>query len=1561
MKHKDVRLVAAGLALLAAAAFADDPFAGAEWIGTGTAIECGPQPEFSCTFTSDRGGENVIRVSGLGQYAAYLNGERLGGDRAGIQPGFSDTSKTVLYDTFKVSLKAGENTLRILLGNGFYRVPRPNGRYAKYTGSQGDLKLLVGGAVKSGVDWKWRTTPLVYNHEYGGDDWFWDHAYGAWQPVARTEAPSGELVPAPFAITLHETAKGRRIGEVSAGKELWDFAQNAAYVPEIRVKGPKGAGVRVFFSESLNAARNDLYGNAFERKASIGYILKGDPEGETFRPPFYWTGFRFARVELAAPHGGGELPTVIAFDAHVLQADIARTGDFTCSSELFNRIRDLVWWAQRSNTTWTFTDCPHREKLGWQEQNNCHVDQMMWEWNAPAVYEKVMRDIRDIQTKLDGFVPDICPELTVFSGGFRNSPEWGSTAVILPWTMYEWTGDRSFVERHYDVMVRYFDWLEKNQGDGLILRGGLGDWLELPRNGGVAGVATDKSLVATAYFYRDARVLADAARLLGRTADETRYRAKAEAIRTAFNGKWRKTDADGVYYANGTQAEHALAVVWGIAGEADRSSLVRRIVADIVRRGDNVTCGEVCYPYVLRVLQEAGEHELIYRMTSVTDTPSYGYMVKKGETTLHEAWDCNPGLSHNHYMFGDVLDWYYSGLAGIRRTSPGFATVTIRPAFVRGISRVRAHYNVKGGAPIAVDWRRRADGTIRVDVEIPAGVKATIDLPGVPRCEQTASRRSYTVEGRVPAARAEALDAKTWETSEWISVAAAPVAGNPERKRQRAADGTSCFRYRHVNAKDVRSVKWMTAGLGTYGLYLNGVAVGTDYLKPGFTHCAKTRRAFTYDVTALVRKAKGEANDFGAEASAGWWRDKIVNYAGKKSAFRGVLAFTYADGTTELVGTKASEWFGETAGPVTHAGIFDGEEYDARLTNCARCPWTDFAPGGCERNDEFKGEILPTDGAEVCLRDDLVEKHGLVRRNLRVRPGEPLVVDFGQNCAAVPRFTFRAKRGTVLTVLPGEMLNDADRGSRGCDGPKGSVFRANLRMVRDGMRIIYTFAGGGWEEYVPSYTFFGYRYLSITATDEVEIESVESVPVTSVTKEMETMWIETGDRDVNRLIANAYWSQLSNYLSVPTDCPQRSERLGWMGDAQIFAEAGAFNADTRRFFRKWTRDIRDSQHAKGGFTGVAPVGQYGNEPMRIGWADAGVIVPYRVWRQFGDTSIVDANWSAMERYLARVGETRYDYEATKSENGGYQWADWLSYEKLESHGGGAFERAPNGGRRPKADAVAYWNYLGACYWLRDARMMAAMAKATGRDAAKYVRMADEARDYIRAKFIDGTDGMLLPVFRDMQTPALFALKLGLVEGEAKAKTAAALRKNFADHGGCLQTGLHGTSVLMDALAENGMSDLAYDVLFSRRCPGWLYSVDQGATTIWELWNSYGKDSGFTGGWSMNSFNHYAYGAVVAWIYKFAAGIASDPENPGFRNIVMRPIPDRRLGFVRAEYNSAAGLIKSDWRYEGDKWIWDFTVPEGATASVILPGEDRAVPYAAGTHHVEKTIPLPVRK
>lgn len=328
----------------------------------------------------------------------------------------------------------------------------------------------------------------------------------------------------------------------------------------------------------------------------------------------------------------------------------------------------------------------------------------------------------------------------------------------------------------------------------------------------------------------------------------------------------------------------------------------------------------------------------------------------------------------------------------------------------------------------------------------------------------------------------------------------------------------------------------------------------------------------------------------------------------------------------------------------------------------------------------------------------------------------------------------------------------------------------------------------------------------------------------------------------------------------------------------------------------------------------------------------------------------------MEKYMNHLNDTKYRHEALVEENGNYQWADWLSYEPLESCSGRKDYQDENGNWHTRPEAVAYWNYLSASYWLMDAEMMAEMAAGTGRstDAKRYEAMAEEAREMLQEEHLNADGTFKTEILNTMQTPALFALRGKLVDGKAKEDMKARLRANFAEHSNCLQTGFLGTSILMPTLTANGMSDIAYELLLQRKNPSWLYSIDNGATTIWERWNSYMKDSGM-GPKGMNSFNHYAYGCVCEWMWESMAGIATDTKEPGFKRIIMKPVPDKRLGYVKAEYASAAGTIKSHWQYDGDLWKWSFTVPEGAVAEVTLPGESTSKEYKPGKYSVEKRL------
>ncbi len=831
-----------------------------------------------------------------------------------------------------------------------------------------------------------------------------------------------------------------------------------------------------------------------------------------------------------------------------------------------------------------------------------------------------------------------------------------------------------------------------------------------------------------------------------------------------------------------------------------------------------------------------------------------------------------------------------------------------------------------------------------------------------------------------------------WNDSIWISAADSAVRPedlDPYHDRPEAEDGTACFTKTVTNPKPVAEAWWCVTGLGVFTASVNGLEVGEeDFLKPGFTHFAKTKYAFSYDVTSQMRTGVGETNDFCGYVSAGWWRDKIVLFRGKRSAFRAVLLLRHPDGTETRIGTDTSWLASGAAGPVNHAAIFDGEDYDARLavqdapvksqksnveSRMSRFETFDLGPSTFDfhpaiENTEFNGEILPLIGPPVRLRHDLAmepveayvwqgvegadEDH--FGRVIKVRegfaclaPGETCIIDFGQNCAAVPEFVFSAERGVTLTARPAEMLNDGNGDkTRHCDGPGGSAYVAEYRKART--RARYTFAGTGDETYRPSFTFYGGRYLSVTADGPVEIRRVRWIPVSSIAAEAETGFLETGDASINRFLQNVIWGQRSNYLSVPTDCPQRAERLGWTADTQIFAKAASYNADVCDFLRKWMRDMRDSQRPDGGFPGVAPVGMIGANEHQFGWADAGIIVPYTVWRHFGDAEVVRENWEAMERYVALVEKMKFDSPQARE----HQWADWLSLEKLETASGRAYVSGIKNVPPVKEDALVLWRYFGACYWLQDALMMAEMAKVSKGEAIDYCAMANRALSYIRANFVDPSDGMLIPLFRDMQTPSLFALRLGILDEAPARATRDALLANIRDHGSCLQTGFLGTAMILDVLTDQcDALDVAYTLLLQHGFPSWLYSVDQGATTIWESWDAYTVAHGFSPG--LRSFNHYAYGAIVAWMYRTMAGIREDPKEGGFRHFVLAPHPDPRMGHCTARYRSPCGEIESSWRYtEEGKWIWRFAIPANTTATVIVPGES-PVDYPAGHYEITR--------
>lgn len=739
--------------------------------------------------------------------------------------------------------------------------------------------------------------------------------------------------------------------------------------------------------------------------------------------------------------------------------------------------------------------------------------------------------------------------------------------------------------------------------------------------------------------------------------------------------------------------------------------------------------------------------------------------------------------------------------------------------------------------------------------------------------------------------------------------------------------------------KPVLRADWRVTALGTFEAKVNGRVV-SRFLDPGFTQPEKTRYEVSYDVTPSVLPG---TNVFEAVVAPTWWRCRMTRRAYPKvgapnptrSALRATLRLAYRDGTSEEIGTDGG-WLSAYTGPVTDAGVFDGERYDARKP-----------VAGLEASvpcDDFKGEVLLRRGPPVSLREDLTlrprkayvwqgvtgekgtNEYGkvVVRRRygdgvpMEVGAGETLVIDFGQNAAAIPRFTLEGPRDAVMTVKTGEMLNDSNgERARRCDGPAGSVMLANLRSAAADIRYVFR---EGRQDYAPHFTFFGYRYVSVTATRPIRIVSAVSVPVSSVSRDSESPCLVTGNAKVNRLVENVRWGFRSNYLEVPTDCPQRDERLGWTADTMAFVSAAAYSADVRDFLGKWLKDLRDCQGADGTFPTLAPlVWAFHGYGAVTGWSDAGVIVPHCLWKRYGDRELLEEHWEAMTRYMdfivAHRGPDKQDY------------GDWQAFEHSYVEPGGVNLSSPE----------RYRECFRGFFFVWDAQAMKEMSRDLGKaeEARRYGELEGIARREFAEKYM-GADGLMDPYYRG-QTTDLFLLKLGLVEGAAREKVKAHLVADIRAHGGCLQTGFLGTMILMETLSEAGLTDVAYDLLLQEKCPSWLFSVNNGATTIWERWDCYDPAKGFQDP-GMNSFNHYSYGAVYAWMMSTVAGIRTDPASPGMRHFVLAPQPDERLGFVRAAYDAPCGRIESEWRCTDGTCLWRFRVPEGATATVRVPGQ-----------------------
>jgi hypothetical protein len=515
------------------------------------------------------------------------------------------------------------------------------------------------------------------------------------------------------------------VRELASGALLYDFGQNASFMPRLRVSGPAGSTVKLTPGEVVNAdgaIERGTMGGAHRGSAWWQYTKATDAD-ETWFPQFYYIGSRYVSAELMPAKEGGEKPKIASLEMVIVHSAAEPLGKFSTSNPRLNQIRDLVRWAQRSNMVSVLTDCPHREKLGWIEQYHLNGPSIRYEYDVTRIYRKGMNDMAEAQTA-EGLVPNIAPEYTQFKGSFRDAAEWGAAFVFVPWQQYEFTGDPELLRTHYEEMKRYFAYLESQAKDD-ILSNGLGDWYDYAIGTGKRANLTPAPITATAFFYEDARRLAEAATLLGHAEDATRFAARAEQIKRAYVAKFR--NADGLY-GTGSQASLAIPLAMGLVESADRAGVLAALVKDVEEKG-YASAGDIGFRYLLLALAQAGRSDVIYKLINQDEKPGYGFQLKQGATALTESWHAALGASHNHFMLGQVIEWFYAELAGIKcdPAGPGFKRIIIRPQPVGDLAWVEASYQSVHG-PIAVRWDR-GDGKFKLKVTIPANTRASVYLP----------------------------------------------------------------------------------------------------------------------------------------------------------------------------------------------------------------------------------------------------------------------------------------------------------------------------------------------------------------------------------------------------------------------------------------------------------------------------------------------------------------------------------------------------------------------------------------------------------------------------------------------------------------------------------------------------------------------------------------------------------------------------------------------------------------------------------------------------------------
>jgi hypothetical protein len=703
--------------------------------------------------------EATLYITGLGQYEASINGKKVG--NSFLSPGWTNYDKTILYNTYDVTsmLKQGKNAIGAVVGNGFYNINRE--RYRKLVIAWGNPKMIGQLRIRftdgteqilvTGPDWKTAPSPITYTSIYGGEDYDarleqngWNTAGfndSAWESALLVTSPAGKLVEEyDYPLEIKETFSAKTIKKLADGAYLYDFGQNASGIVELKVKGKKGQAVRLTPSEliRLDGQPNQ---SATGSPNYFSYILKGDGL-ETWQPRFTYTGFRYVKVEGAVPEKEMTTDATAIVDLKLLhnRNSTPQTGSFSCSNELFNRTFTLINWGIKSNLQSVLTDCPHREKLGWLEQTFLMGSAVHYNFDLYQLYTKQVNDMMEAQLS-NGLVPDIAPEYVPFGGGFRDSPEWGSAAVILPWMIYHWYGDATVMEKAWPMMNRYAEYL-KSKSENHILSHGLGDWFDLgPKQPGEAQL-TPKSLTATAIYYYDLKLLAEMAGVLKKGDEQKRLSTWANEIKTAFNAKFFNAETGII----STGSQTAMAMPWcvGLVDDQYKEKVMQNLEKSIREQGKPLTAGDVGFHFLVEALTNSGRSQLLYEMNNRDDVPGYGFQLKKGATALTESWAALENVSNNHLMLGHLMDWFYAGLGGIGQTenSVAYKEIEIKPEMVGDLTWVKSSYQSPYGE-IRSDWEKSGTG-LKMNVTVPANTTAWVYVPAKSASEVSESGKSIS-------------------------------------------------------------------------------------------------------------------------------------------------------------------------------------------------------------------------------------------------------------------------------------------------------------------------------------------------------------------------------------------------------------------------------------------------------------------------------------------------------------------------------------------------------------------------------------------------------------------------------------------------------------------------------------------------------------------------------------------------------------------------------------------------------------------------------------------------